>query len=90
MFVSYVLNHASRVKPTRLDWSQNRRNTRKLAIKITRVRRILNLGQERRRNALMIDIIPVNIPEKRLVHDLLRIRGATSKTLIRLTSEQFL
>lgn len=38
----------------------------------------------------MVHIIPVNIPKKRLIHNLLRIRWATSQTLVRLTSEQFL
>lgn len=38
----------------------------------------------------MIHIIPINIPEKRLVHNLLCIRRSTSQTLVRLTSKEFL
>lgn len=38
----------------------------------------------------MINIIPIDIPKERLVHDLLCIRRSTSQTLIRLASEEFL
>lgn len=38
----------------------------------------------------MVDIVPVDVPEERVRHDLLSIRRARSKTQLWLTSEQFL
>lgn len=38
----------------------------------------------------MVDIVPVDVPEERLAHDLLRISGAASQSLIRFTDEQLL
>lgn len=38
----------------------------------------------------MIDIVPVDVPEERLAHDLLRIGRAASQSLVRFTDEQLL
>lgn len=38
----------------------------------------------------MVNIIPVNIPEERLIHDLLSICRAATQTRLRLTSEELL
>ena len=38
----------------------------------------------------MVNIIPINVPEERLVHDLLSICWPGTKTLVRLASEEFL
>lgn len=38
----------------------------------------------------MVDIVPVDVPEERLAHDLLRISGAASQSLVRFTDEQLL
>lgn len=38
----------------------------------------------------MIDIVPVDVAEEWLAHDLLRISGAASQSLVRFTDEQFL
>ena len=38
----------------------------------------------------MIYIIPDNVPEERLAHDFLRVRGSTSQALIRLARQEFL
>ena len=75
---------------TTLHRRQNRRNARKLAIKITRIRRTRNRRHKRRRDLLIPDIIPIDIPEERMTHDFLRIGRAGSQSQFGFPHEEFL
>jgi hypothetical protein len=67
---------------------QHRRHTRKLAVEITCISGVRNLRQERRRNPLVIHIIPVDVPKKWLGHDLLRIRRPAAQPRLGLPRQQ--
>lgn len=75
---------------TRLDWGENRSNACKLGVKVARVRSTLDLGQERRLNSLVVDVVPVDVAEEGLAHDLLRVGRAASKSLVGFSGEEFL
>ncbi len=75
---------------TRLDWCQNWSDAREFRIKVARVRRRLDLGQEGWRDALVINVVPHNVSEERLAHDLLSIGGAAPKALVRISGEELL
>lgn len=38
----------------------------------------------------MVNVLPIDIPKKRLAHDLLRVRGPTAEPLVGLAGEQLL
>ena len=79
-----------RLTQHRVHRRQHRRNTRKLAIKVARIRRILNLRQERRRQLLRIDLLPIDIPEEGVAHDFLGICRAAAQAICGFASEEFL
>lgn len=69
---------------------QNRRNTCKFAIKITRIRRALDGRQERCRNLLVINVIPIDVLEESMAHDFLSVGWAATEALVWFTREEFL
>ena len=75
---------------TRLHRRQNRRNTRELAIEITRISSTRDLGLEWRLDPLMVDIIPIDVPEERLAHNFLSVGRSTAQSLVGLTGQQLL
>lgn len=77
-------------KLTRLDRGQHRRDAGELGIEVARIRRVLDLGQEGWLDALVVDVLPVDVPEEGLGHNLLRIGRATTQALIGLPSEELL
>lgn len=78
------------IQLTRLHRRQNRRNARKLRVKVTRIRRAGDLRNEGRRNPLVIDVFPVDVPEEGMAHDLLGISWARSKAQLGFTSKELL
>lgn len=75
---------------TGLHGRKNGSDTRELGIEVTRIRRTANLRDKWRRNALMIDVIPIDIPKEGMGHDLLGIRRPRTETKFRFASKQFL
>lgn len=65
---------------TRLNWSENRSDTCELLVEVTRISRAGDLGEEGRRNTLMVNVIPVNIPEEGVGHDFLGISWSGSQS----------
>lgn len=75
---------------TRLDRGQHRRDTREFRVEVASIRSALDLWEERWLHALVVNVVPVDVAEKGLAHDLLRVRGATSQPLVGLTGKQLL
>jgi len=69
---------------------QHRRNARKLRIEITRIRRARDGRDEWRWHALVVDVVPVDVPKESMGHDFLRVGGAGPKSHLGLAGEQFL
>ena len=77
-------------KHTGLHGCQNRGYTRKFGIEIASIGSTSDLRLEGWLDPLVVYIIPVNVSEKWLAHDLLSICGAASETLVGLSCEQLL
>lgn len=84
----YNLVQGGRRRRTRLHRSQDRSHARELGVEIASVRRVGDLRDEWRRNPLVIHIVPVDVGEERVAHDLLGIRWTRAKTLLGLPSQQ--
>ncbi|KAH8911185.1 hypothetical protein BR93DRAFT_324001 [Coniochaeta sp. PMI_546] len=89
-YSSYKPNPEIIKKLTRLHRRKHRRNARKFRVEVARVRRALDARQERRLHALVVDVVPVDVPEERLAHDLLRVRRPAAQPLVRLARQQLL
>lgn len=63
---------------TRLHRSKHWGDARELGIEVARVRSARDLRNEGCRNPLVIDIVPVDVPEESVAHNLLRIGRARS------------
>lgn len=79
-----------RSEHTGLHRRQDRRNARKLAVEITRICCARNDRDHGRRDPFMINIIPVDILEESLAHDLLGVGGTRPKTLVRIARQKLL
>lgn len=77
-------------KLTRLDRGQDWSHTGELGIEVARIRRALDLGHERRVDALVVDVLPVDVPKERLAHHLLCVGWAAAQTLVGLPRQQLL
>lgn len=75
---------------TRLHGRQNRRHTGELGIEVARVRRARDLRLEGRLYTLVVHVVPVDVAEEGLAHDLLRIRRPASQALVGFAGEQLL
>ncbi len=75
---------------TGLNRRQHRRHTRELLIEVARIRRVGNLRHERRGDAFVVHIVPVDVPEERVAHDLLRVGGPGAEPHVGLAREQLL
>jgi hypothetical protein len=75
---------------TRLHGRKHGRNTCKLGVEIARIRWACNLWGKRRLHPLVVNIIPVDVPEERMGHDFLSVGRSRSQSHLRLTSEQLL
>lgn len=62
----------------------------KLRVEIASVSLALNARHERRRDALMINIVPIDIPEKSVRHDFLGVGGAAAETQLGFAGEKLL
>lgn len=88
--ITNILKVTLRAGLTRLNRSQHRRYTGKLRIKIARVRCACDHRLEGRLDPLVINVIPINIPEKRLTHDLLCIGWSAPKSHLRFACQKLL
>ena len=59
---------------TRLNRSKHRCNAGKFRVEVTRIRRVLDLGLERRWDFLVANVVPIDIPKERMAHNFLRVR----------------
>jgi len=75
---------------TRLHGRKHGSNARKLGVEVTRVGGALDARQERRLHALVVDVVPVDVAEEGLAHDLLRVRRPAAQPLVRLARQQLL
>lgn len=62
----------------------------KLRVEIASVRLALHARHERRRDALMINIVPIDVPEESVRHDFLGVSGAAAKAQLRFAGEELL
>ena len=91
MIVSYHSEHADKkIRLTRLNGGQHGRDTGELRIEVAGISSAANLRQERRLDPLVVDVIPVNLLEEGLIHDLLGIRWTATKAGFRLAGEELL
>jgi len=72
---------------TTLHGRQHRRNARKLLVEITRVLVILDGRFEWWWNSLGVYILPIDVLEKGVAHDLLGISWATTQSHLRLACQ---
>lgn len=75
---------------TRLYRRKHRRNTRELGIEVTCISRITNLRLEWWRHTFVIDIVPVDVSEEGVAHNLLRISRATAQAELGFSGEELL
>lgn len=71
-----------------VNWRQHWNLARELNIKVRRIGRSPDSGEERRWNLLVQNILPVDSLEEWVPLDLFRIRLATSKSLLGITRQQ--
>ena len=71
-----------------VHWRQHWNLARELDIKVGRIGRSPDSGEERRGNLLVQNILPVDALEEWVPLDLFRIRLATSKSLFRITRQK--
>jgi hypothetical protein len=69
---------------------EHRRNTCKLRIEIARIRRARNSRDKGRRHPLVVDIVPVDVPEEGVGHDFLGVRGPGAEAHFGFAGEEFL
>lgn len=69
---------------------QHRRHAREFAVEIARVGRALDLRQELRGHLFVRDVLPVDIAEEGVAHDLLCVRGAGAKAFGRVARQELL
>ena len=77
-------------KLTRLHRRQHRRNTSELSVEIARVSRACDLWDKGRRDALVVNIVPINVPKECVAHNLLGVGWARAKSELGLASQQLL
>ncbi|KAF2496138.1 hypothetical protein BU16DRAFT_367699 [Lophium mytilinum] len=75
---------------TRLYRGQHGRDACEFRIEIAGIGRAGDLRLERRSDALVVDVVPVDVPEESVAHNLLRVRWARSQSQFGLAGEQFL
>lgn len=83
-------NREKGVLLTRLDGRKDRRDASKFRVEVARVCCAGNLRHKRCGDALVVDVIPVDIPKKRVAHNLLGVGGAGSEAQLGLPREQLL
>lgn len=83
-------NETGSGKLTGLYRRQNRSNAGELLVEVAGISGATDGRQERRRDPLVVDIIPVDIPEEGMGHDFLSIRGTRAESELRFASEQLL
>jgi len=75
---------------TRLHRSQDWGDAGKLRIEIARIRRTSDLRQEGRWYPLVVNVVPVNVPEEGVAHDLLGVSGARAESELGFSCQQLL
>lgn len=75
---------------TGLDRRKDRRHACKLSIKIAGICRAGDLWNERWCHLLLVNFVPIDVPEVSVRHDFLRVGGTRSKSHFRLAGEQLL
>lgn len=74
----------------RLHRSQDRGDAGKLRIEIAGIRRTSDLRQEGRRDPLVVNVVPVDVPEEGVAHDLLGVGGARAESELGFSCQQLL
>lgn len=77
-------------KLTRLNGSENWSHTCELRVEIAGVSCALDLRHERRSHSLVVNVLPVDIPEEWLAHDLLGVGGTATQSLVGLPCQELL
>ena len=71
---------------TALHWREYRCNTGELRVEIVCIRGVCHFWYERRLHSFVVDIIPDQIIEERVAHDLLGSRGTLPKSFFWLSN----
>jgi len=74
----------------RLYRSQNRGDAGKLRIEIARIRCTSDLRQEGGWDPLVVNVVPVDVPEEGVAHDLLGVGGARAESELGFSCQQLL
>ena len=72
------------------NWGEHWRHARELAVEVAGIGSVLDRRHERRRDAFVVDIVPVDSSEEGMAHDLLSVSRSATQSKLWLTREQLL